>query len=898
MASGGFATQHGVLTTTLPTMATPSLIAKETPATGSFSTAILRIPTKNESNTGTNETILIYTAKTTTVHASITTAGELSISATLVYQVNINTFSYTCITMKPVAVVLSSATPYTSTSGKVTVLNTTIDIPGFSSTNCGLAAGPLTTAFSGPGGAIQLTLQGELVVPPPATSTTTTLTATPASPQVQGTPVTLKATVKKTTGALATAATGNVKFRSGTTTVLAVVTVSGGSADYTTSSLKAGTHKLTAVYSGGGGYAGSTSPALTYVIGTAPKVTVSGLPATVHPNSTTTHPFTVVVTNPSNGGRLTHLFLKVALSGINHLTPTFVTVQYEDTSGTWCSLAHFSGFTTVNGYIPEVGSTCSPTYPASFALSAPGSLTVHLRVSYPTVTGILFYGKQTVTATVYTGTCSVSACTSVAPLTGTAAPSGSDSTELVPPSPLGSTITDLATRPATSTVRKTFDVALESTVRPKATLTAYGLPAPTGTVKYEFNTTATEVVTSTLDHPNGYVNHTSFNLYNSLHLKTGTNTVTRTYSGDQVYASSTLTQSFTVTGTVPTGTPFVCALRSSLGSAVDVNAYVTASGTVPAARLDQGTATVAVTNSSVTLTVDPVVDATTYNTSQSAAALTFANGKPSVVTSGPITFTGTTREATAVVGTWSGLSVTVPMASGLSPGTKAVTTEKGVSFTGGFNSWTCSPATAGSPAVVGTTEVGGTVLSVSPTGTATAGSPVTLSVTVFPKPSATSAAGKVTFLDGNTALGSVTVGAGGTAEISTSTLSIGSHSIHAQWTGNGTPTVPANTSNAVTVRIIASGTKTTTKTTEIGKGYWEVASDGGLFSFGNAAFYGSMGGKPLNEPIVGIASTPTGKGYWEVASDGGLFSFGNAAFYGSMGGKPLNEPIVGIASTL
>jgi hypothetical protein len=81
-----------------------------------------------------------------------------------------------------------------------------------------------------------------------------------------------------------------------------------------------------------------------------------------------------------------------------------------------------------------------------------------------------------------------------------------------------------------------------------------------------------------------------------------------------------------------------------------------------------------------------------------------------------------------------------------------------------------------------------------------------------------------------------------------------------------------------------------------GNGYWEVASDGGLFSFGTAPFLGSMGGKPLNSPIVGMAAMPTGKGYWEVASDGGLFSFGTAPFLGSMGGKPLNSPIVGMAA--
>ena len=75
-----------------------------------------------------------------------------------------------------------------------------------------------------------------------------------------------------------------------------------------------------------------------------------------------------------------------------------------------------------------------------------------------------------------------------------------------------------------------------------------------------------------------------------------------------------------------------------------------------------------------------------------------------------------------------------------------------------------------------------------------------------------------------------------------------------------------------------------------------MASDGGIFSFGDAAFFGSMGGRPLNKPIVGMAATPDGGGYWLVASDGGIFSFGDAAFLGSMGGKPLNKPIVGMAS--
>ena len=82
-----------------------------------------------------------------------------------------------------------------------------------------------------------------------------------------------------------------------------------------------------------------------------------------------------------------------------------------------------------------------------------------------------------------------------------------------------------------------------------------------------------------------------------------------------------------------------------------------------------------------------------------------------------------------------------------------------------------------------------------------------------------------------------------------------------------------------------------------GGGYRFVASDGGIFDFGNASFWGSTGSITLNKPVVGMASTPSTNGYWLVASDGGIFSYGDARFFGSMGGHPLNQPIVGMAST-
>ena len=179
-----------------------------------------------------------------------------------------------------------------------------------------------------------------------------------------------------------------------------------------------------------------------------------------------------------------------------------------------------------------------------------------------------------------------------------------------------------------------------------------------------------------------------------------------------------------------------------------------------------------------------------------------------------------------------------------------------------------------------------------------------------------SPAGSVTFTSGSTTLGSAVVDpATGKAALTVSSLPVGVSTVTATYGGDAGH-LPSSASVTETVRPKGSTTPTTpgtgstgghgTPTPNAAKGYWEVASDGGIFAFGDAPFYGSMGGKPLNEPVVGIAATPGGNGaasassasgYWEVASDGGIFAFGDAPFYGSMGGKPLNEPVVGIAAT-
>ena len=71
--------------------------------------------------------------------------------------------------------------------------------------------------------------------------------------------------------------------------------------------------------------------------------------------------------------------------------------------------------------------------------------------------------------------------------------------------------------------------------------------------------------------------------------------------------------------------------------------------------------------------------------------------------------------------------------------------------------------------------------------------------------------------------------------------------------------------------------------TSDGNGYWEAGTDGGVFAFGNAGFFGSLPGLGVSPraPIVGMTSAPDGRGYWLVGADGGVFAFGSSRYYGS-----------------
>ena len=69
-----------------------------------------------------------------------------------------------------------------------------------------------------------------------------------------------------------------------------------------------------------------------------------------------------------------------------------------------------------------------------------------------------------------------------------------------------------------------------------------------------------------------------------------------------------------------------------------------------------------------------------------------------------------------------------------------------------------------------------------------------------------------------------------------------------------------------------------------GLGYWLVAADGGVFSFGDAVFAGTTSdfgpgpGFSASAPVRGMAADPVGGGYWLVASDGRVFACGAPSF--------------------
>jgi hypothetical protein len=186
-----------------------------------------------------------------------------------------------------------------------------------------------------------------------------------------------------------------------------------------------------------------------------------------------------------------------------------------------------------------------------------------------------------------------------------------------------------------------------------------------------------------------------------------------------------------------------------------------------------------------------------------------------------------------------------------------------------------------------------TNISVNPAST-TVGTPVTYSATV--SSSSGTPTGTVVFTDGSTVLCTTSNLVNGSGSCAVAAAPVGTDTIVGTYSGSS---FFAASSGSTSLVINAASAPPS-------HGYWLVGSDGGIFTFGSAPFYGSTGSLTLVRPVVGMTLTADRAGYWLVASDGGIFTFGDAGFFGSLpgmgyapaqsagNGKKLNAPIVGM----
>ena len=155
----------------------------------------------------------------------------------------------------------ASVTPATATGTIQFTIGTSVDteplVNGSASVSVTLSSGPHSVTATYSGSASYLGSSATLTETVKAASATS-LSANPAQ-SAFGQAVTLTASVSPTT------ATGSVQFLDGATQ-LGVAAVSGGSASLTLATLAVGNHSLTAVYSGDGNFAPSTSAVLNLTV--------------------------------------------------------------------------------------------------------------------------------------------------------------------------------------------------------------------------------------------------------------------------------------------------------------------------------------------------------------------------------------------------------------------------------------------------------------------------------------------------------------------------------------------------------------------------------------------------------------------------------------------------------
>jgi autotransporter-associated beta strand protein len=494
---------------------------------------------------------------------------------------------------------VTSATPGAGTptqtvtfqEGQTTLGSSTLDSTGratFVLANLSVGAHTLTAVYNG-----DTNFRASTSTPATQTvnqaATTTTLTAS-AGGTVFGQPVTLTATVNVTPPGSTSAGTpgGTVIFRDGTTTLGSTALNASRQAALTTTALTAGSHTITAVYTGDTNFSGSTSSAVTQTVGQASTTTIvtSSLNPSVFGQSVT---FTASVgaVAPGSGtptGTVTFMDGTTALGTPVTLTngqATFMTATLSSAThpitAVYSGDSNFAASTSpaLTQSVSQVATTTtltssanpaafgqSVTFTATVAAVAPGqgtpTGTVTFREGTTTLgTGTLANGSATLTTTsLAAGSHTVTA--NYASDGNFASSTSAAVTQTINKSATTTTLTFSPSNP-TQGQQVTFTATVAAT--------APGGGTPTGTVT--FNEGSTALGTATL-------NATGVATFNTSTLSAGTHSITAAYGGDNNFNAST-SAAVTVTVAASVSNPTITSLSptSAVRGSADVTLTVT-----------------------------------------------------------------------------------------------------------------------------------------------------------------------------------------------------------------------------------------------------------------------------------------------------------------------------------
>jgi hypothetical protein len=683
-------------------------------------------------------------------------------------------------------------------------------------------------------------------VNPAGTSTTVTSSQNP-SPFNQA--VTFTAAIQPAFGG---SAAGNVTFYDGATS-LGSVTATNNSAQLTVFSLSGGSHSISAHYAGDTNTNPSTSAAVTQSVTPAPTTTT--LTSSLNPSSYGQTVTFVASFGPSGatagGGMLTFYDGTTILSsfGINAAAPQIVLSNLA--AGTHSMTAKFTPFSsnyaastsapvtqTINQAVPliQVSSSVNPsTYGQSTTLSASISTTGNFSSANNGTINFLDNGASIGSVTL-PGNTNYATLTTTALATGahsiTVSYSGDTNFAAGTSAVFAQTVNlePTTTLIASSTYTPAFaqSITLTATVKPLSGTTA------TGTVTFLDRTTT--LGTATLSN-----NAAQFAIST---LTPGTHYISAQYNGDTNIAASTSGQTLVTVSPPPTTTVLSSSQNpSSLNQPVTFTAtlQLTSSGTPTGTvtfydgSTSIGTGTVA--SGIAQLTISGLQIGTHSITATYGGDANFLGSTSAmlsqVVNLGPTTTTVTSSSNPATAGFNITLTVSVYPTYGGTP-TGLVTLFDGATSLGSvsltnqngqnYALFTLSTLTAGSHSMTATYN-GSTSFSTSASAALTQivnlpatstylsssvnpaayGQTLSLVATVQP-PGSGSATGTVTFLDGSTSLGTVNV-SNNLAQLTVPTLSLGSHTLTAQYSGD--TKFAGSTSAPVTETINPSVTATT-----------------------------------------------------------------------------------------